>query len=109
MEINQCENLVEVCGNCSGSGKVLNFNFKLGELEEGTCSVCDGHGKRELFCACGKPATQHFPEEENHWQYQCDDCAEEEKRPFKENPDCWLCRDSKRIPSMTGWRSCPFC
>ncbi|WP_411501395.1 DUF1653 domain-containing protein [Bacillus thuringiensis] len=28
-----------------------------------------------MWCACGKPANNHFPEEEGHWKFQCEKCA----------------------------------
>lgn len=30
-----------------------------------------------LFCACGKPAVHYFPDEEDHWRFQCNLCAKE--------------------------------
>ncbi|KAB2456614.1 hypothetical protein F8161_24190 [Bacillus cereus] len=43
------------------------------QREDGGLQYRDDLSK--MWCHCGKPANNHFPEEEGHWKFQCEKCA----------------------------------
>lgn len=47
----------------------------LHQKEDGSLQLRDS--LHFLWCACGKPAVHCFPDEEDHWRFQCILCAKE--------------------------------